>query len=188
MVKKLNAKSAAILGLFIVSLVMIISVSFAWYIYEGEKGESFKISGNTATGGPKITYTENKSGISLAKTYPMSDSMGITTDPYIYTVRNDNEVPIKITVLFEVMANSTLDNSLVKYSLDSNINSFKDKTRRKPARSEFKDAYVIDTYTLAAGESKSSSLRLWVSEEGTVETAANKSWEGRITADPEFID
>lgn len=188
MVRKLDAKSAVILGLFIISLVMMISVSFAWYIYEGEKGEPFKISGNTATGGPKITYTENKSGISLTKTYPMPDSMGITTDPYIYTVRNDNEVPIKVTILFEVLANSTMNNSLVKYSLDSNINSFEVENRRNPIRSEFSDAYVIDTYTLAAGESKSSSLRFWVSEEGTVETAANKTWGGRITADPEFID
>ncbi len=188
MVKKLSGKSAVILGLFIVSLVMIISMSFAWYIYEGEVGSSFNI-GATTSEGPKITYTENKSGITLSKTYPMPDDIGLNTEPYIYTIRNDEDSPIKVKVLFEIMGSSTLENSLVKYSVDNAVSSFGENTEREnPIRSEFKDAYVVESFTLEAGESKSSSFRLWVHEDATVENALEKVFSGRITANPEYIE
>lgn len=185
MKKQFNGKILFVFGMLMVGLVTIISFSFAYVSYEGESNEPFGINGSTATL-PDITFTENKEGNILTNTYPVTDEIGLTHEAYTYTIRNDEDRSIKVNVLLEVTAESTLEDSLVNFALDDVVNTLGSISKTTPTKSSYKNSYIIQTLTLAAGETKSTSLKLWINENGTIENAQNKTWSSKVTVLPSF--
>lgn len=188
---KLNYKKVLVFTALLLGIVTVFSISFAYFTVEIREGDLFTTKGGVKGGTtPDITYTENKTGITLNNTYPMPNSAGIKLkDPYTFTVANNEASSVvNVSVMFEVADTSTLDDTLVNYQLDSTIETFGGVNTTRPSEDGFKTAYVIDSYTLNAGESKTSNMRLWINENGTLENAQNKTWAGRIVVVANFVE
>ncbi len=188
---KWNYKRVVMFTIALLAVVTVFSVSFAYFTIELREGELFTTQGGVNPGTmPEINFTENQEGVSLTNTYPMPDSAGIKVkDVYTYTVENtDANKAVNVVVSFEVLNNSTLEDNLVNYLLNGSINTLVSNNTTKTTSTNYKTAYVIDTYTLAAGASKTSNLKLWINENGTLENAQNKRWSGRIVVSAAFLE
>lgn len=186
MKKKLDAKTLFFLGVALVAVVTIASFSFAYVALEGDPEKVIDISGGTQTL-PSITFTEDGEGTSLTNTYPVTDEIGLSYNPYMFTVRNDEEKNIDIRVILEVKSDSTLDDTLVNIALNDEVSTLDgEMSQITPTRSDFKKSYVIKTFTLTPGEEKSTSLKVWINDKGTIENAQNKTWSSKITVLPSW--
>jgi len=74
----------------------------------------------------------------------------------------------------------------VNFALYDVVNTLGSISKTTPTKSSYKNSYIIQTITLAAGETKSTSLKLWINENGTIENAQNKTWSSKVTVLPSF--
>jgi len=186
---KWNYKKAIIFTAVLLVVVTVFSVSFAYFTVELREGELFTTQGGVVPGTlPDISYTENVPGISLAKTYPMPDENGRKLkDSYTYTItNNDTTKSVDVTVAFEVLKNSTLEDNLVNYLFGDTVRTFGGSNTTSVTESSYETSYIIDTFSLKAGESKTTSLKFWINENGTLENAQNKTWAGRVVVTAAF--
>lgn len=184
-----NTRKMALIAVLLIVVVSIISVSFAYFTIKiTTKGDISPIRGKTNQNIPNISFTENKSGTILTNTYPMKNEDGLAnSDEYIFTVTNNETSDINISVILQTTKSSTLDDSLVNIAIENQIKTLgrvEDDT--KEIDSEFKNGYLIDTFSLGAGESATRHVKMWMNENGTLENAQNKTWASKIKVSPTF--
>lgn len=178
-------------GMFvvIVSLVMVVvavgSISFAYFSTRIEEGDIYTTTGRAKNDNFRISMTENQSGVTTNNTYPMPDEKGLKTDPYTFTVKNEETSKnLTITVILEVLNNSTLADELVNVAIGNDVKTLDSTISTTPSSDTYRSAFNILTFDLDAEESKTYSLRNWINANGTVENAQNKTWSGRILVVP----
>ncbi len=184
--KSNNNVKKLVLALMLVAIVGVSGISYAYFTVQRMGSNGNAISGKASIGGPKLSYTENKEGVSLKNTYPMPDELGASkSEEYIFSIKNEETVPVKAKVLLEVAETSTLDDSLLNISINGTIVTL--STLNKGSASKgFKQAYVLMNTSLEGGNEKSNTIKVWVNENGTVDNAQNKTWVGKILVVPEF--
>lgn len=188
--EKINSKNVAIVTALLLIVMTITGMSYAYFTVQYEEGDLFKTEGKSELETPEVEFTENKSGIRLENTYPMPDEVGISkSDEYIYTItNNETSREVAIKVVLEVTKESTLEDNLVNYSLNEEINTLGTMQTTVNSSNDYKTSYVIDEFTLTNNTSKTSKLKLWINEHGTIENAQNKTWSSKILVIPTYID
>ena len=188
--EKISSKNVAIVTALLLIVMTITGMSYAYFTVQYEEGDLFKTEGKSELETPEVEFTENKSGIRLENTYPMPDEVGISkSDEYIYTItNNETSREVAIKVVLEVTKESTLEDNLVNYSLNEEINTLGTMQTTVNSSNDYKTSYVIDEFTLTNNTSKTSKLKLWINEQGTLENAQNKTWSSKILVIPTFVE
>lgn len=159
------------------AIILIIGTTYAvWTILH-----SAKETNAIQTGCFNTTFTEGSSGINLTDAFPINDDEGFLTNPYTFTIENTCSLTASYKVNLESLEETDLPLSDIKISIDNEdpilLSSLIDGTKtidNSLAAKELKKG------RLTAGSSKTYSIRLWIAENATLSSAANKVYKGKI--------
>ncbi len=163
-------KLAIVIALIAVSMVTLVGSSYALFTksLEGTKKVSIQ------TGTLKVDFTEGDS-IRLENSAPMSDSAGVSTTPYTFTITNSGNIKAYYSVMLAEDSTNTLSNTYLKYRLvgsDGYDSGAQDL-------SSLNNNYFISASTLDTAKTVTYKLYMWVSS-----TAGNeiqgKTYQSKI--------
>jgi hypothetical protein len=158
------------------SISLVIGTSYAlWTINHTQTTANILDSGCFST-----TFTD-ADNINLNNQYPISDTKGLTLKPYTFTIKNTCTITSAYNINLETLKDTTASSQYIKVSLNAGtpalLNSFSTTT------STITDALgsnTLHTDYLAAGDSATYTLRLWITEEATTNDMANKVFDSKI--------
>lgn len=170
--------------LLIAALFMIGGISYAiWAILHTATNTNV-----IQTGCFNTTFTENGNAINLTDAFPASDQEGQAMDPYTFTIENTCSLTASYNINIESLADTDLALSNIKIAIDNETPSL--LSEKDTVDATIKDAIEAKSLkngTLAAGESKSYSLRMWLDENAPLETSTNKTYKGKIVIDTSAV-
>ena len=156
MTKEKN-KLILVIILILISLIALVGSSYALLT---KSFKSKKLS--MEVGKLKIDFAEGNA-INMANAAPMTDSDGLKSTPYTFTITNGGDINAYYTVSNEEELANTLDTSYLRMKLtgsdgyDSGI-----KTVKELGTETYK---LVDETLLATGKSVTYELRMWISQE-----------------------
>ena len=156
MTKEKN-KIILVIILILISLITLVGSSYALLT---KSFKSKKLSMEVGT--LKIDFAEGNA-INMANAAPMTDSNGLKSTPYTFTITNGGDINAYYTVSNEEELANTLDTSYLRMKLtgsdgyDSGI-----KTVKKLGTETYK---LIDDTLLETGKSVTYELRMWISQD-----------------------
>lgn len=156
MTKEKN-KIILVIILILISLIALVGSSYALLT---KSFKSKKLSMEVGT--LKIDFAEGNA-INMANAAPMTDSDGMKTTPYTFTITNSGDINAYYTVSNEEELSNTLDTSYLRMKLtgsdgyDSGI-----KTVKELGTETYK---LVDETLLATGKSVTYELRMWISQD-----------------------
>jgi hypothetical protein len=147
-----------ILGMFIV-LILLLSLSFAWLTLTLNGTKNVVIKAGTLA----VTLTDTSEGITLTNAVPLSDTDGLATTPYTFTIANTGNITSDYTIYLDdgtlETGETRMADGYVKYSLTKNsgtaTTALLTTTGTNPNR-------VLNTGSITAGSTDSYTLRLWI--------------------------
>ena len=166
-----NKKIIILIILILISILTLIGSSYA-LLTKSFKSEKLSMQVGTL----KVDFTEGNA-ITLDNTKPMSDSDGLNTTPYTFTITNSGTIDSYYTISNEEDTNNTLDTTYLKYKLvsndgyDSGIKSLKDigtGTYR-----------IVDERALLKSKSVTYKLYLWIASDAGNDIQ-NKIYKSKI--------
>lgn len=163
--------------LAIAGIVCILSVTYAIWtgLYEGKKENII----STAT--LNINLDETSEEISLENAVPVSDSKGMTSDSYTFTVNNTSSIPVDYKVYLDDdndayiedgCSNNKMSHSDIKYSIKK-----EGETSKLDLLST--DSGLLYESTIASNGSDSYEMHLWISSDAT-NSVMNKHFHGKL--------
>ncbi len=156
MTKEKN-KIILVIILILISLIALVGSSYALLT---KSFKSKKLSMEVGT--LKIDFAEGNA-INMANAVPMTDSDGMKTTPYTFTITNGGDINAYYTVSNEEELANTLDTSYLRMKLtgsdgyDSGI-----KTVKELGTETYK---LVDETLLETGKSVTYELRMWISQD-----------------------
>ena len=156
MIKEKN-KIILVIILILISLIALVGSSYALLT---KSFKSKKLSMEVGT--LKIDFAEGNA-INMVNAVPMTDSAGMKTTPYTFTITNGGDINAYYTVSNEEELANTLDTSYLRMKLtgsdgyDSGI-----KTVKELGTETYK---LVDETLLAKGKSVTYELRMWISQD-----------------------
>ena len=156
MTKEKN-KIILVIILILISLIVLVGSSYALLT---KSFKSKKLSMEVGT--LKIDFAEGNA-INMVNAAPMTDSDGMKTTPYTFTITNSGDINAYYTVSNEEELSNTLDTSYLRMKLtgsdgyDSGI-----KTVKELGTETYK---LVDETLLATGKSVTYELRMWISQD-----------------------
>ncbi len=156
MTKEKN-KIILVIILILISLIALVGSSYALLT---KSFKSKKLSMEVGT--LKIDFAEGNA-INMVNAAPMTDSDGMKTTPYTFTITNGGDINAYYTVSNEEELANTLDTSYLRMKLtgsdgyDSGI-----KTVKELGTETYK---LVDETLLATGKSVTYELRMWISQD-----------------------
>lgn len=180
------------------ALVAVIFSSYAlWNDTKAQKNQNLISTGCFSVALTDKTDDGQTTSISLTNTYPISDAKGQNLQPYQFTITNTCDINAQYRVSLSSLSNSTLNTQYIKF-LFNNVNSsgaimqlstapattLDNETisiiNTKNAPYSVSNSYLMEEGSLAAGESKSFNLRIWMSVNAT-NSMMNKGFYGVIS-------
>ena len=184
-IEKEKKKRTILYGLLVTVLVLI-GVTYAYYRITKTQTNSNVIGTRTCL---DTTLTEETSEIVLSDAFPISDEDGLKQSPFTFTLTNNCDSYVKITIAlvseYRTSTNTAyLKDNYVKSNLStkgtSDGNSVILSTLSLGEVDTNTQGYVLKTTGLKNKEAKSFDLRLWLDSETTNEQGLNKTWKGKI--------
>ena len=170
MTKEKN-KIILVIILILISLIALVGSSYALLT---KSFKSKKLSMEVGT--LKIDFAEGNA-INMANAAPMTDSDGLKSTPYTFTITNGGTIDAYYTVSNEEELANTLDTNYLKMRLtgsdgyDSGI-----KTVKELGTETYK---LVDETLLATGKSVTYELRMWISQDAGNDIQ-NKIYKSKI--------
>ena len=184
-IEKEKKKRTILYGLLVTVLVLI-GVTYAYYRITKTQTNSNVIGTRTCL---NTTLTEETSEIVLSDAFPISDEDGLKQSPFTFTLTNNCDSYVKITIAlvseYRTSTNTAyLKDNYVKSNLSTkgtnDGNSVILSTLSLGEVDTNTQGYVLKTTGLKNKEAKSFDLRLWLDSETTNEQGLNKTWKGKI--------
>jgi hypothetical protein len=157
--RNINKYRKEILGICLVA-ILLLGLSFA-YLTLTLKGTK---TNTLVVGNLSITLDDSTaSGISLENAVPMSDTKGLTTTAYTFTITNNGNISSDYTIYLDdtdlETGETRMSDSYVKYSLTknsgSNVIALLSTTGTNPNR-------ILNSGTIAAGVTDTYTLKVWI--------------------------
>ena len=104
------------------------------------------------TGTLSITASSKSNNLSLTSAIPMTDENGASTEPYIFTVKNNGNVSYKFNIKLNSTASNSLSSQYIKLKVDN------DNPITLPTNGIIKENVVVE-----AGKTVDISIRAWLS-------------------------
>ncbi len=169
---KVKKKQIIVTALLIaVCLVTLIGSSYALFTKTLSSTKKISVQAGTL----KVDFAEGDR-INLSNVAPMSDSDGMNTTPYTFTITNSGSVAAYYTIRNEEDSSNTLNNKYIKYRLISNNYDSGIKTLDTMGSGYY---MLSSENTLAVGKSITYKLYLWLSSEADND-AQNKTYQSKI--------
>ena len=167
-------KNKKIIILIILILISILTLIGSSYALLTKTFTSKKLSVEVGT--LKVDFTEGNS-INLDNTKPMSDSDGLNTTPYTFTITNSGTIDSYYTISNEEDSNNTLDTTYLKYKLVSNDGYDSGIKRLKDIGT---GTYrIVDERDLLKSKSVTYKLYLWIASDAP-NSIQNKIYKSKI--------
>ena len=167
-------KNKKIIILIILILISILTLIGSSYALLTKTFTSKKLSVEVGT--LKVDFTEGNA-INLDNTKPMSDSDGLNTTPYTFTITNSGTIDSYYTISNEEDTNNTLDTTYLKYKLVSNDGYDSGIKRLKDIGT---GTYrIVDERALLKSKSVTYKLYLWISSDAGNDIQ-NKIYKSKI--------
>ena len=155
-------KNKKIIILIILILISILTLIGSSYALLTKTFTSKKLSVEVGT--LKVDFTEGNA-INLDNTKPMSDSDGLNTTPYTFTITNSGTIDSYYTISNEEDTNNTLDTTYLKYKLVSNDGYDSGIKRLKDIGT---GTYrIVDERALLKSKSVTYKLYLWIASDAS---------------------
>ena len=132
-----------------------------------------------STGLLSIVASSKGETISLNNTLPISDTDGINTTPYTFTIKNIGNLDYKFNVklLSTSSSDTTIDSQYIKIKIDDgNVTTLSSLT----------NSIIKSDITLAAGDSIDVSIRIWLSID-TPNSQIGKVFNSKIVIDGQAV-
>ena len=104
--------SLLIIGLMLVGCLYITQSYALWIMTEEQTNEN-----EMEVGCFSIGFSEQSESIKLDNTYPVNDSIGLSTNPYTFTITNTCTINNNYVLTLNTLSTNTLDASKIKYAL-----------------------------------------------------------------------
>lgn len=165
----LNKNKLVLLVLSVITLLLIIGTSLAFYqMVNTQTGENL-----VETGCFDVRITNQENAINLENAYPISDEKGKSLTPFTFTLANNCNVTGKYTVNLEVLKDSTMSTSFVKTMVNNGIISKLDALPKADTKNSGSiEARTIATGILTPNSTVDYSVSLWMDENVTIEDGA----------------
>ena len=166
-------KKQIIVTVLLIAICLLTLVGSSYALFTKTLSSTKKISVQAGT--LKVDFAEGNR-INLSNVAPMSDSDGMNTTPYTFTITNSGSVAAYYTIRNEEDSSNTLNNKYIKYRLISDNYDSGIKTLDTMGSGY----YILSSEnTLAVGKSITYKLYLWLSSEADNE-AQNKTYQSKI--------
>ena len=166
-----NKKIIILIILILISILTLIGSSYA-LLTKSFKSEKLSMQVGTL----KVDFTEGNA-ITLDNTKPMSDSDGLNTTPYTFTITNSGTIDSYYTISNEEDTNNTLDTTYLKYKLVSNDGYDSGIKRLKDIGT---GTYrIVDERALLKSKSVTYKLYLWIASDAGNDIQ-NKIYKSKI--------
>ena len=167
-------KNRKIIILIILILISILTLIGSSYALLTKTFNSKKLSVEVGT--LKVDFTESNA-INLDNTKPMSDSDGLNTTPYTFTITNSGTIDSYYTISNEEDTNNTLDTTYLKYKLVSNDGYDSGVKRLKDIGT---GTYrIVDERALQKSKNVTYKLYLWIASDAGNDIQ-NKIYKSKI--------
>src|SRR5574344_2558779 len=119
-----------------------------------------------------IDFSEARTNINLANTYPISDAKGLAKTPYTFTISNTCTITSQTNISVDVLNTSTMSSGYIKAAIKEGsgdavvkglLNTLSAGTIAS-GDTETKESWILNTITLAPNETKTYSIYMWVGE------------------------
>ena len=104
--------SLLIIGLMLVGCLFVTQSYALWIMTEEQTNEN-----EMEVGCFSIGFSEQSESIKLDNTYPVNDSIGLSTNPYTFTITNTCTINNNYVLTLNTLSTNTLDASKIKYAL-----------------------------------------------------------------------
>lgn len=169
MKNKKTTRLVLIIASIVLALIAVISTTQAYF-----SSDTYANNPNEYQSGIlSIEAISKSNNISLDNTLPMSDTEGLTTTPYVFTIKNNGNVDYKFDVKLLATSDDTFDSQYIKLQVDNEGVS---------TLSFLTNSIIKKDVVLYAGETIDISVRIWLSE-NTKNTQIGKSFNSKIVID-----
>ncbi len=168
-----NNKLLVIILLAILVLVLFLIIGLYTRAYLIPQVDEASITSVNVSSCGYYTMQENASSVNLTNSYPMSDSAGMKTAGYSFSLKNTCSEGTGINIYLVVTSDSTIPSSLVKYSFNSApslvsslpVYTLTDKTENQfnvKTSKTISSVYLLKNINLPANGSGAYNLKLWL--------------------------
>lgn len=166
-------KSYIVTTVLLIAICLVTLVGSSYALFTKTLTGTKKVSVQTGT--LKVDFTEGNR-INLSNVAPMSDSDGMNTTPYTFTITNSGTMNAYYTVRNEEDSSNTLNNKYIKYRLMSDNYDSGIKTLDTMGNGYY---MLSSESSLSVGQSVTYKLYLWLSSEADND-AQNKTYQSKI--------
>ncbi len=161
-----------------VILLSVIGLSYALFNY----GISMVGSNSARSSCFKLNFNDN-GPLSLMSAVPLSEENALKLDPYSFTIENVCNINAKYDINIEVLNDSTLEESEVRYKLDDEDSAILGSRYNADVivNNDVKVSKKIFSGSLNKNESKTFNLRMWLDSNTTVEKSADKTFYTKVS-------
>lgn len=176
MKKEKNTVSIKLLLFSLITLVAIGGASYGLFVTKGTQTGT-----DTITSGCFSTSFTDGNSINMTNAVPTSDTNGLSSTPYTFTITNTCTVKASYTIQLSSLADSFNDSN-IKVSVDGLtaklLTGYTATTEN--LESEYSHSYILATGTLAQNASTTYNVRIWLDESTTYDDVSGSSWQGQI--------
>ena len=173
-------KKSKIILLCLTSIVLILSTIMVYSYSLWSSTHTQDTSNTVNTGCFELTFTES-SNISLLNTYPISDTKGLKTTPYTFTLTNTCTLASSAIISIETLNSTTLDNSYIKVSFQKDNESISTPiiintldTTSLIDKTNGLTNYILKTNLISPNDTVSYKIWMWLDE------SAGNDTQGKI--------
>lgn len=161
-----------------VIFLSVIGLSYALFNY----GISMVGSNAASSSCFKLNFNDNGS-LSLMSAVPLSEENALKLDPYSFTIENVCNINANYDINIEVLNDSTLEESEVRYKLDDEDSAILGSRYNADVivNNDVKVSKKIFSGSLNKNESKTFNLRMWLDSNTTVEKSADKTFYTKVS-------
>ncbi|MCI7554023.1 MAG: hypothetical protein MST00_01070 [Tenericutes bacterium] len=170
----------------LITIIIIAGVSYAYFFLRKEQTNENIIGTRTCL---NSSLTEQNTEISLTDAFPISDEDGLKQTPFTFSVTNNCDTYVKLTITLEnenreSTSTEFLKDNLIKVNLSpkgetTSSNLLLGSQTLVDIESSRK-GYKLTTTGLKGNETKEFDLRTWMDSNTTLDEGLGKSWEGKI--------
>ena len=170
----------------LITIIIIAGVSYAYFFLRKEQTNENIIGTRTCL---NSSLTEQNTEISLTDAFPISDEDGLKQTPFTFSVTNNCDTYVKLTITLEnenreSTSTEFLKDNLIKVNLSpkgetTSSNLLLGSQTLVDIESSRK-GYKLTTTGLKGNETKEFDLRTWMDSSTTLDEGLGKTWLGKI--------
>lgn len=174
--KKELIKSGLIIGFIL--LIAVVSTHHIYFKYNDEGKVDY-----TSESLDIVFHEKSGSKVTLNKVTPVTDSVGLSSNAYTFTITNNKQDDVNYKINLEDDADVILEDDCKEYLIGKQFLRVSVKEGNKDNKiytlEELEDGLLAES-KLKSGESKKYSVRIWVNKDITIPTGSNLHYHGII--------